>query len=50
VVKSVFSNLGDFKKQHPALMRLRVPEMIHDGLVAPLHPGALRYYKEMGWR
>jgi TRAP transporter TAXI family solute receptor len=50
VVKSVFGNLDDFKKQHPALMRLRVPEMIRDGLAAPLHAGALRYYREMGWR
>lgn len=50
VVKSVFGNLADFKKQHPALMRLRASEMVRDGLAAPIHPGALRYYKEMGLR
>ena len=24
-------------------------QMISDGLSAPLHPGALKYYKERGW-
>ncbi|MCG8507695.1 MAG: hypothetical protein MI741_00565 [Rhodospirillales bacterium] len=23
--------------------------MIQDGLSAPLHPGAIKYYKEKGW-
>jgi len=23
--------------------------MIKDGLSAPLHPGAVKYYKETGW-
>jgi hypothetical protein len=23
--------------------------MVHDGLTAPLHPGAARYYAERGW-
>jgi TRAP-type uncharacterized transport system substrate-binding protein len=23
--------------------------MVSDGLSAPLHPGALKYYKEKGW-
>jgi uncharacterized protein len=23
--------------------------MIKDGLSAPLHPGAIKYYKERGW-
>ncbi len=50
VVKAVFDNLDEFRKQHPAFMRLDVQEMTRDGLAAPLHPGALRFYKEMGWR
>ena len=49
VVKSVFDNLEEFKKQHPAFMSLRQQAMIRDGLAAPLHPGAMRYYKQKGW-
>lgn len=49
VVKQVFDNFEDFKKLHPALANLRPEEMVSNGLTAPLHPGALRYYKEKGW-
>ena len=49
LVSSVFENFGDFKKLHPAFGRLKESEMITDGLTAPLHPGAVRYYKERGW-
>lgn len=49
VVKAVFDNFADFKQLHPAFANLNEEEMIKDGLSAPLHPGALRYYKERGW-
>lgn len=49
VVKAVFDNFEEFKKLHPALSRLDPKTMVKDGLTAPLHPGALRYYKEKGW-
>jgi TRAP transporter TAXI family solute receptor len=49
VVKSVFENLEEFKKQHPAFKNLAAAGMIKDGLAAPLHLGAVRYYKEKGW-
>ena len=49
VVKQVFNNFEDFKKLHPALANLKPEEMVSNGLTAPLHPGALRYYKEKGW-
>ncbi len=49
LVKSVFENFDDFKKLHPAFSRLVEAEMIKDGLSAPLHDGAVRYYKERGW-
>jgi TRAP transporter TAXI family solute receptor len=49
VVKSVFDNLDEFKKLHPALADLTPKRMIRDGLSAPLHNGAIRYYKERGW-
>lgn len=49
VVKSVFDNLDRFKKIHPAFNDLDEKEMIKAGLSAPLHEGAIRYYKERGW-
>ncbi len=49
VVKAVFDNFADFKKLHPAFANLKEDQMISDGLSAPLHPGALKYYKERGW-
>ena len=48
VVKAVFENFEDFKKLHPAFSVLKKEEMIKDGLSAPLHDGALKYYKEAG--
>jgi len=49
VVKAVFENFDQFKKLHPAFANLKPDEMITDGLSAPLHPGAAKYYKEKGW-
>jgi len=48
VVKSVFENFDDFKKLHPAFSSLKKAEMVSDDLSAPLHDGAIRYYKEAG--
>ncbi|THH34372.1 TAXI family TRAP transporter solute-binding subunit [Aliishimia ponticola] len=48
LVKAVFENFDDFKKLHPAFGRLTKEEMVKDGLSAPLHPGAVKYYKEAG--
>ena len=48
VTKSVFENMRRFRRLHPALGILKEEEMIKDGLSAPVHPGALRYYKEAG--
>ncbi|MDP3520728.1 MAG: TAXI family TRAP transporter solute-binding subunit [Hydrogenophaga sp.] len=49
VVKAVFENFDEFKKLHPALANLKPESMIKDGLSAPLHEGAAKYYKEKGW-
>jgi TRAP-type uncharacterized transport system substrate-binding protein len=49
VTKAVFDNLDEFKKLHPAFANLSAPNMAKDGLSAPLHEGAVRYYKEKGW-
>ncbi|MCH8177672.1 MAG: TAXI family TRAP transporter solute-binding subunit, partial [Proteobacteria bacterium] len=49
IVKAVFDNFSDFKKLHPAFANLNEKEMISDSLSAPLHTGAIKYYKERGW-
>ncbi|MCZ7565949.1 MAG: hypothetical protein M5U08_20955 [Burkholderiales bacterium] len=49
VVRAVFENFDDFRKLHPALASLKADNMVRDGLSAPLHPGAARYYREKGW-
>lgn len=47
VTKELFENLDRFKATHPALARLTRQGMLR-GLTAPLHAGALKYYKEAG--
>jgi uncharacterized protein len=48
VTKAVFENLDQFKGLHPAFADLTAEEMVSDGLSAPIHPGAERYYREAG--
>ena len=48
VVKAVFANFEQFQRLHPAFGHLKKEEMVSAGLSAPLHPGAVRYYKEAG--
>ncbi len=50
VVKAVFENFDAFKNLHPAFAHLTEKEMISDDLSAPLHDGALKYYRERGWK
>jgi hypothetical protein len=47
ITKEVFDNLEDFKKLHPAYAVLTKENML-EGLSAPIHPGAMKYYKEVG--
>ena len=47
ITKEVFDNLEEFTKLHPAYAGLTKENML-EGLSAPLHPGALKYYKEVG--
>ena len=46
VVKEVVENFQDFKSLHPSLEGLDKKELSHAGISIPLHPGAIRYYKE----
>ncbi len=47
-VKTIFDNLSDLKKLHPAMRGLDPASMIRSGTTAPLHPGAERYFREQG--
>lgn len=49
LVKATFENFDEFKKLHPAFGHLDPKTMVKDGNFAPLHPGAVKYYKEKGW-
>ena len=46
VVKEVVENFRDFKSLHPSLEGLDKKDLSHAGISIPLHPGAIRYYKE----
>ncbi len=48
IVKTVFDNLGDIRRIHRALGNLMPSQMMTDGLSAPMHPGATRYFREQG--
>ncbi len=48
VVKAVFDNFDSFRKLHPAFANLKKEQMVKDGLSAPVHDGAAKYYKEAG--
>jgi len=47
VTKEVFDNFESFKKLHPAYQVLTKQNML-EGMSAPIHPGAMKYYKESG--
>jgi len=47
ITKEVFDNFAEFKRQHPALGELTKQDMLK-GLSAPLHPGAMKYFREVG--
>jgi TRAP transporter TAXI family solute receptor len=47
VTREVFDNFPEFKRQHPAFGNLTKEDMLR-GHSAPLHPGAIKYFKEVG--
>lgn len=47
ITKEVVDNLQEFKKLHPALGGLDLEDMVNVN-VAPMHPGAVKYFKEKG--
>lgn len=48
IVKAVFENFDSFKTLHFVFATLKKEDMISDGLTAPLHDGAAKYFKEAG--
>ncbi|KUI96569.1 TAXI family TRAP transporter solute-binding subunit [Vibrio sp. MEBiC08052] len=48
VAKAVFENFDTFKRLHPAFAHLKKEDMVKAGISIPLHPGAVKYYKEVG--
>jgi hypothetical protein len=48
IVKAVFDNLAVFRRLHPALATLNTKDMVPGEAVIPIHPGALKYYREAG--
>ncbi|MDW6018149.1 TAXI family TRAP transporter solute-binding subunit [Vibrio plantisponsor] len=48
VAKAVFENFETFTRLHPAFANLKKEDMVKAGLSIPLHPGAAKYYKEIG--
>jgi TRAP transporter TAXI family solute receptor len=49
IVRAVFENIADLRKSHPAFANLKPDEMMKSGISAPLHRGAVKYYREKGW-
>lgn len=47
ITKEVFENFEEFKALHPAYSTLTKESML-DGLSAPIHDGAMKYFKEAG--
>jgi TRAP transporter TAXI family solute receptor len=47
VVKAILENFDEFKKLHPAYSQITKKSLL-DGLSAPLHEGAKKYFQEAG--
>jgi len=46
LTKAVFNNFDNFKTLHPVFSSMEISKSIKDGNHAPIHKGAMRYYKE----
>ena len=47
MTKAIFENLDNLKSVHPAFGKVTKATILN-GFGAPLHPGALKYYREIG--
>ena len=48
LTKAVFENLEDIRRRHPAFSYLNSKAMVTKGISARFHPGAMRYFEEVG--
>ncbi|WP_269582025.1 TAXI family TRAP transporter solute-binding subunit [Roseibium sp. Sym1] len=48
MVQALFDHFDSFRRLHPALNNLVVEDMVGTAMAAPLHPGALTFYRERG--
>jgi uncharacterized protein len=48
LVKSTFDNFEDFKQLHPVFNHLDIETLATNGVTAPLHDGAKKYFLEKG--
>src|SRR5215831_14309303 len=48
MVKAVADNFAIFRQLHLTLSTLKVRDMVPNALAIPIHPGALKYYREAG--
>jgi uncharacterized protein len=48
IVKAVFDNFTVCRQLHPALPTLKIQEMVPSASVIPIHPVALKYYRQAG--
>lgn len=46
MTKAAFENFDNFKTLHPVFSSLKKEDMVKEGNSAPIHAGALRYFKE----
>jgi uncharacterized protein len=49
ITRAVFDNFDVFRRLHPAFETLSVADMVHVSGRAPVHAGAVRYYREHAW-
>jgi TRAP transporter TAXI family solute receptor len=49
MVGEIFADIEMLRGLEPVLSRLDPREMVSEGLSAPLHRGAARFYREQGW-
>lgn len=47
-VKAILDNFDNFRRLHPVLATVRREDLVPSDAVIPIHPGALRYYRETG--
>jgi TRAP transporter TAXI family solute receptor len=49
ITRAVFDNFDAFRRLHPAFEALSVADMVGPSRRAPVHAGAMRYYREHRW-